>query len=114
MQDVTWFGLSFLSVEVCNPPPEISEPSEPRLDGKILAGHGSPVFMDVGYFYCPYVPVLKHIPLVEDFNPRKGIITRYGRKLLEQGAKHYSRITIGGCETWINWEEVLDWAKESL
>jgi hypothetical protein len=41
--------------------------------------------MDSGYFYCPYVP-LTQTPVVldpESFCPRKGILTRYGKKLLE-------------------------------
>jgi len=80
------------------------------------------VTMDEGFFYCPYVP-FPHVPLLktppvpdkiddsqvvpegvdvdpakeislEEFSPRKGIMTRYGKKLLRDGAKHYKRIEI--------------------
>lgn len=42
-------------------------------------------YMDVGYFYAPYVPMAR-TPIVlnpTSFNVGKGILTRYGRKLLE-------------------------------
>ncbi len=31
----------------------------------------------------------------ETFNPRKGILTRYGKKLLQEGAKYYSHVSLG-------------------
>lgn len=30
----------------------------------------------------------------DSFNPNRGILTRYGKKLIEEGAKYYSKITI--------------------
>jgi hypothetical protein len=51
-----------------------------------------------GYFYMPKTISDKPIePIIIDpasFNPRKGIITKYGKKLLEEGAKYYSKISI--------------------
>jgi hypothetical protein len=41
-------------------------------------------YKDPGYFFCPYVP-LTMTPVVMDpnyFNSKKGILTRYGKKLL--------------------------------
>lgn len=47
-------------------------------------GYKGPSFLDSGYFYCPYVP-LQQTPVVLDanFNPKRGLITKYGNKLLE-------------------------------
>lgn len=42
---------------------------------------------DGGYFYAPYVPLIQ-TPIVLDpasFSPRKGILTRYSKKLLKKG-----------------------------
>lgn len=64
--------------------------------GQILAGYKGDSYMDTGYFYCPYVP-LTQTPVVldpESFCPRKGILTRYGKKLLREGAKFYARMSI--------------------
>lgn len=64
--------------------------------GQILMGYKGDSYMDSGYFYCPYVP-LTQTPVVldpESFCPRKGILTRYGKKLLREGAKFYARMSI--------------------
>jgi len=64
--------------------------------GQILFGYKGESYMDSGYFYCPYVP-LTQTPTVLDpdsFTPRKGIMTRYGKKLLREGAKFYGRLSI--------------------
>lgn len=64
--------------------------------GQILMGFKGDSYMDSGYFYCPYVP-LTQTPTVLDpdsFTPRKGILTRYGKKLLREGAKFYARMSI--------------------
>jgi hypothetical protein len=64
--------------------------------GQILLGYKGDSYMDSGYFYCPYVP-LTQTPVVLDpdsFCPRKGILTRYGKKLLREGAKFYARMSI--------------------
>jgi len=66
--------------------------------GKLLLGYKGDSYMDSGYFYCPYVP-LTQTPVVldpEGFVPRKGILTRYGKKLLREGAKFYATLTISG------------------
>lgn len=65
---------------------------------EILMGYKGDSYMDSGYFYCPYVP-LTQTPVVNDpesFCPRKGILTRYGKKLLREGAKFYGKLTIAG------------------
>jgi hypothetical protein len=60
----------------------------------ILVGYKGTTFMDAGYFYCPYVP-LQLTPTImdpESFNPRKGLLTRYGKVLVENGARMYGVI----------------------
>lgn len=64
--------------------------------GQILMGYKGDSYMDSGYYYCPYVP-LTQTPTVLDpdsFNPRKGLMTRYGKKLLREGAKFYARLSV--------------------
>ena len=64
--------------------------------GQLLMGYKGDSYMDSGYFYAPYVP-LTQTPVVldpESFCPRKGILTRYGKKLLREGAKFYARLNI--------------------
>jgi hypothetical protein len=65
-------------------------------NNQLLLGYKGDSYMDSGYFYCPYVP-LTQTPVVldpESFCPRKGILTRYGKKLLREGAKFYARMSI--------------------
>lgn len=54
--------------------------------------------IDKGYYFIPRtIEETTSEPIEIDpasFDPRKGIITRYGRKLLEEGAKYYKRISI--------------------
>jgi hypothetical protein len=63
---------------------------------QLLMGYKGDSYMDSGYFYCPYIP-LTQTPVVldpESFCPRKGILTRYGKKLLREGSKFYARLSI--------------------
>lgn len=63
---------------------------------QVVMGYKGDSYMDSGYFYCPYVP-LTQTPVVldpESFCPRKGILTRYGKKLLREGARFYARLSI--------------------
>lgn len=63
---------------------------------QLLLGYKGDTYMDSGYFYCPYVP-LTQTPTVLDpdsFCPRKGILTRYGKKMLREGSKFYGRLHI--------------------
>jgi hypothetical protein len=64
--------------------------------GQLLMGYKGESYMDSGYFFCPYVP-LTQTPTVLDPDslcPRKGLLTRYGKKLLREGAKFYARLSI--------------------
>lgn len=63
---------------------------------QLLMGYKGDTYLDSGYFYCPYVP-LTQTPVVldpESFCPRKGILTRYGKKMLREGSKFYARMSI--------------------
>ena len=63
---------------------------------KILMGFKGGSVLDSGYFYAPYIPLLS-TPTVLDpnsFVPNKGIMTRYGKKLIEDGGLYYGTITV--------------------
>lgn len=63
---------------------------------KILLGFKGNSVLDAGYFYAPYIPLLS-TPTVLDpnsFTPNKGIMTRYGKKLIEDGGLYYATITV--------------------
>jgi hypothetical protein len=63
---------------------------------KILLGFKGNSVLDAGYFYAPYIPLLS-TPTVLDpnsFSPSKGILTRYGKKLIEDGGLYYGVITV--------------------
>jgi len=50
----------------------------------ILVGRKGGSFLESGYVYAPYVP-LQTTPTIfgpEDFTPRKGVMTRYGKKMV--------------------------------
>jgi len=63
---------------------------------KILLGFKGNSVLDSGYFYAPYIPLLS-TPTVLDpnsFTPSKGIMTRYGKKLIEDGGLYYGVVTV--------------------
>jgi hypothetical protein len=63
---------------------------------KILIGYKGNSVLDAGYFYAPYIPLLS-TPTVLDpnsFVPNKGIMTRYGKKLIEDGGLYYGTILV--------------------
>ncbi len=69
----------------------IIEVNLPPKQRRRWGGYQAPSFLDVGYFYAPYIPLTK-TPVIldpESFNPHKGYLTRYGKKLLEEGSKYY-------------------------
>ena len=50
----------------------------------VLIGRKGSSFLESGYVYAPYVP-LQITPTIfgtEDFVPRKGVMTRYGKKMV--------------------------------
>jgi hypothetical protein len=63
---------------------------------QLVLGYKGDSYMDSGYFYCPYIP-LTQSPVVldpESLCPRKGLMTRYGKKMLREGAKFFARMSI--------------------
>lgn len=63
---------------------------------KILMGFKGSSVLDAGYFYAPYIPLLS-TPTVMDpnsFTPNKGIMCRYGKKLIEDGGLYYACVTV--------------------
>ena len=51
---------------------------------KILVGYKGGSYLETGYVYAPYVPLIvtPTIFAPEDFTPRKGVMTRYGKKVV--------------------------------
>jgi hypothetical protein len=63
---------------------------------KILLGFKGNSALDSGYFYAPYIPLLA-TPTVLDpnsFTPSRGVMCRYGKKLIEDGGLYYGTITV--------------------
>ena len=58
------------------------DPYFPR--NAVLVGRKGSSFLESGYVYAPYVPlqITPTIFGVEDFVPRKGVMTRYGKKMV--------------------------------
>lgn len=51
---------------------------------KVLVGYKGKNYLETGYVYAPYVPLIvtPTIFAPEDFTPRKGVMTRYGKKMV--------------------------------
>ena len=65
---------------------------------EILMGYKGANAMDAGFVYAPYIP-LQQLPTVvdpESFQPRKGILTRYGKVHIEPMNRFYRVIRIIG------------------
>jgi hypothetical protein len=65
---------------------------------EILMGYKGANAMDAGYIYAPYIP-LQQLPTIvdpESFQPRKGILTRYGKVQIEPYNRFYRIIRIVG------------------
>jgi hypothetical protein len=68
------------------------DPYFPR--NKILVGYKGGSFLETGYVYAPYVPLIvtPTIYAQEDFTPRKGVMTRYAKKLVR--SDFYGTVTV--------------------
>ena len=65
----------------------------------ILLGFRGSQFLEAGAVFAPYVPLIM-TPLVYDpntFTPRKGIMTRYAKKMLRP--EFYAKIYVNGLNT---------------
>ena len=58
------------------------DPYFPR--NKILVGYKGGSYLETGFVYAPYVPLIVTPTIFqpEDFTPRKGVMTRYGKKMV--------------------------------
>ena len=67
-------------------------------EDEILMGYKGSGPMDSGYVYCPYIP-MQQLPTIVDpatFQPRKGILTRYGKAAVTPESRFYRIIRIVG------------------
>lgn len=63
---------------------------------KVLMGFKGGTALDSGYMYCPYVPLLSTPTVLnpDSHTPSKGVMTRYGKKLLEDGGLFYGVLNV--------------------
>ena len=65
---------------------------------EMLMGYKGANAMDSGYVYAPYIP-MQQLPTITDpetFQPRKGILTRYGKVAIEPTSRFYRVLRIIG------------------
>ena len=67
-------------------------------EDEIIVGYKGNNAMDAGYFYCPYIPLqtLDTVTDPETFQPRKGILTRYGKVAVQPASRFYRVIRVIG------------------
>jgi hypothetical protein len=68
-------------------------------ENTILVGFRGKQFLEAGAVFAPYIPLIM-TPLIYDpttFTPRKGLLTRYAKKMLRP--EFYGKIYIGGLNT---------------
>ena len=68
------------------------DPYFPR--NKILVGYKGGSYLETGYVYAPYVPLIVTPTIFnpDDFTPRKGVMTRYGKKMVRND--FYGTVTV--------------------
>lgn len=68
------------------------DPYFPR--NRILVGYKGSSFLETGFVYAPYVPLIVTPTIygVEDFTPRKGVMTRYAKKMVR--SDFYGTVTV--------------------
>lgn len=68
------------------------DPYFPR--NKVLVGYKGGSYLETGYVYAPYVPLIVTPTIFnpDDFTPRKGVMTRYGKKMVR--ADFYGTVTV--------------------
>lgn len=67
-------------------------------EDEIIIGYNGGSPMDSGFVYCPYIPLMP-LPMVTDpgsFQPRKGIMTRYGKTAIQPASRFYRVIRLIG------------------
>jgi hypothetical protein len=67
-------------------------------EDEIIVGYKGSSNMDAGLVYCPYIPLMP-LPTVTDpetFQPRKGVLTRYGKLAIQPASRYYRIIRLVG------------------
>jgi len=67
-------------------------------EDEIMIGYKGSNAMDSGFVYAPYIPI-QQLPTITDpetFQPRKGILTRYGKAAITPEARFYRIIRVVG------------------
>ena len=66
----------------------------------VLLGHKGDTFLEAGYVYAPYIPLQLTQTIYDpnDFTPRKGIMTRYAKKMVNN--RFYGVICIDNINTY--------------
>ena len=61
---------------------------------KVLVGYKGGSYLETGYVYAPYVPLIVTPTIFgpDDFTPRKGVMTRYGKKMVR--SDFYGTVTV--------------------
>ena len=70
-------------------------------EDEILIGYKGDNAMETGYVYSPYIPI-QMLPTVVDpdsFQPRKGLITRYGKTAISPSSRWYRIIRLIGADS---------------
>ena len=70
-------------------------------EDEILLGYKGSSPMDSGYMYAPYIP-LQMLPTITDpetFQPRKGLLTRYGKVAVSPESRFYRIIRVIGANS---------------
>ena len=70
-------------------------------EDEILVGYKGTNAMETGYVYSPYIPV-QMLPTVVDpetFQPRKGLITRYGKTAISPASRWYRIVRLVGADS---------------
>src|ERR1035437_4181727 len=66
----------------------------------VLLGHKGNTFLEAGYVYAPYIPLQLTATIYDpnDFTPRKGILTRYAKKMINN--RFYGVIILDNLNTY--------------
>lgn len=80
----TYFGTINNKFDIYKDPwmPKAANDGSHNYTGRMLMGFRGASWFQTGYVYAPYVPILITPVLMDpnDFKPRRGIMTRYGKK----------------------------------
>ena len=90
-REMLWSGKEWLDYCSCGwtEPFEVIEVNLPRKSNRYH--DSSYIYYDSSYVCAPYIP-LTTTPTVLDpdiFRPSRGILTKYGKKMIQEGSKYY-------------------------